>query len=171
MLVMNSISQLLNNLEYFSGMASKVDLRDYEFTEIDSFKYPVGVSYLSVNKSYVHDYQQAFSVLFVKWLYCEHEWDIHELLEEEQWCEILKTIWIPRYLRKVNLKPYMALNFINEAAVWLEHNGFPHKQIELFQAQHKEGNVIEVKDVYACHHCFGETEDVYFLCEFGCGYD
>lgn len=46
--MIENITGLLNDFEYFSKMASKVDLRRYVFDEIDSFKYPVGVNFLSI---------------------------------------------------------------------------------------------------------------------------
>ncbi|NEW05948.1 hypothetical protein GK047_07990 [Paenibacillus sp. SYP-B3998] len=170
--IIDSITELLNDVDYFSEIASAVDLRKYVFDEIDSFIYPVGVNYLSINKSYVNDYQQAYSVLFIKWLYSENEWNLdEESIAEERWAELLKTIWIPRHHKNVNIKQYSPLEFINEVAAWLDHNEFPKAQIELFKTQHSLASLIEVIDLYACHHCFGETEKVFFICEFGCGYD
>ncbi|RXZ81934.1 hypothetical protein EBB07_13095 [Paenibacillaceae bacterium] len=173
--LVDSITALIHDTDYFAEIASKVDLRKYLFDEIDSFVYPVGVYYLSINKSYVDDYQQAYSILFLKSLYYEYDWNVeepvHASITEEKWAEILKTIWIPKQHKKLHIKQYSSLELSNEAAVWLEHNKFPQEQIEQFRAQHSEANVIEVLDIYAGHHCFGETENVFFITEFGCGYD
>lgn len=84
--IIDSITELLNDVDYFSEIASEVDLRKYVFDEIDSFKYPVGVNYLSIIKSYVNDYQLGYSVLFIKWLFSENEWNIEdESIAKERW--------------------------------------------------------------------------------------
>ncbi|MEC0228318.1 hypothetical protein [Paenibacillus alba] len=170
--IIDCITELLNNVDYFSEIAAAVDLRKYVFDEIDSFKYPVGVNYISINKAYVNDYQQAYSILFIKWLYSENEWNLDdESITEARWAEILKTIWIPSHHKNLNIKQYSPLEFINEVTDWLNHNDFPKERIEQFRAQHSQASLIEVIDIYACHHCFGETENKFFVCEFGCGYD
>lgn len=173
----DAVNGLLHDFHRFAALGEAVNLQEYAFEVIEKFCYPVLVSYISVDKRQVRDAAHGFAVLFIKDLYMGNEWD--EDQRWDPWAGCLEHIWLPESFHRdevtgranYDIKEMDTAYFLQEISAWMEHNQISKEEIAGFCQSHAKANVIEVCRVYAGHHCFGETEDRYFIAEFGCGYD
>ncbi|MHC1747467.1 MAG: hypothetical protein AB9856_03645 [Cellulosilyticaceae bacterium] len=164
-----AVSYLLNDFSSFAEIANAVQLQNYSFDIMDSFCYPVSVQYFSIKKSFVKSAIDAFVILYIKKLYLGEDWGDTTLWFS--WTNSLRNLWIPQYFKHIDIKPMKTRYFLSEITYWMKHNKHSSQEINLFIDTHQTAYVIEVRQVYAGHSCFGETENEYFVAEFGCGYD
>lgn len=173
--LIQAVSACLDDTSAFAAAGSKVRLDRYAFTVNDTFRYPILVFYMALPKVQVNSATEAYTALFMKELYYNNEWDEADPIDINQ----LKEMWIPHYFMKYrdrsvpdyNIEEMKTEFFLQEVTGWMETIPIPEDEIRDFEETHKNAHVINVRNVYAGHNCFGETDGHYFIAEFGCGYD
>ena len=66
--------QLTQAKERLAINAASIDIRKYNAHVHDFFQYPLGVSFIGVEKPLVAGWQEAFPVLFILNLYYQNDW-------------------------------------------------------------------------------------------------
>lgn len=173
--LIQAVSACLDDTSAFASAGSDIHLERYTFTVSETFRYPILVSYTALPKDQVRSATEAFTVLFIKELYYNNEWDEADPVDFTQ----LKDVWIPNYFMKYrdkrvpdyDLKEMRTDFFLQEITAWMETIHVSGDEIRLFEETYKNAHIVKVRNVYAGHNCFGETDSHYFIAEFGCGYD
>lgn len=177
------IRRLVAEKKMFANMAANVATEDYNTEIFDFYKYPLGVSFIGVEKSQVKSALDAFVVLFIMDLYYQHDWIdnetmrtnedqfVREKLSTAEWSLILHDLWIKEQFeskaRAFNITERDVKAFEKDFLWWMPDNA-PEEERRRLEQEVATTKWVSSMFPYAFYDkYFGETEQYFFFAESG----
>ncbi|WP_167374917.1 hypothetical protein [Gottfriedia luciferensis] len=165
------IHELFNDLNLFAEQIANVSLTNLLF-DVYEFKInAMQVNLIFTEKGQFDNVQTAFSALFKKELFDSEEWNINDdpSPSDKEWKTTLKNLWINTYYPKeiICIETINKGDFIHRFKNELVAVNAPKTAIREFLNRLKYAETIKVKKGYIYDYFFGQSEDYYFVFEWG----
>lgn len=181
--LIEQLYQLTQDKERLAINAAAIDIRKYNAHVHDFFQYPLGVSFIGVEKPLVDGWQEAFPVLFILDLYYQNDWICSEQertspdqlvvgrMPDAEWITALRDYWIDDYFglknRRFHIKDKDAQPFQKELLWWMPENAPESGKNRLEQELAGTKWVCSLFAGAFYDKFFGETGNYYFFAESG----
>ena len=181
--LVEQLDRLTQDKERLAINAAAIDIRKYDAEIHDFFQYPLGVSFIGVEKPLVEGWQEAFSVLFILDLYYQNDWlcseqertspdqQVVRRMPDAEWIAALRGYWIDDYFglknRWFHIKDKDVEAFQKELLWWMPGNAPESGKKRLEQEVAGTKWVCSLFAGAFYDKFFGETERHYFFAESG----
>lgn len=169
------IRGLFEDINYFAVISADVDISNFSFTSRDYYKYPLGSDILYSDIEQFEDIKQAFAALFIKYIYDAYEWNdtATDAITKEEWERSIKEHFIPNVFYptqyvKLKFEPIEVESFISDLDFYQVGGGALEQESKEIIDKLADAKVIVISETHTTKKLFGITENLVFLCEYGC---
>lgn len=165
------IHELFDDLNLFAEQIANVSITNLLFDVYEFKENAMQVNLIFTEKGQCDNIQTAFSALFKKELFDLEEWNIKEepSPSDEEWIAALKNIWINIYYTKATfcIESINKDDFLIRLRNDLVSVNAPKLAISELESRLRDVEVIQVKKGYMYDYIIGQSENHYFLFEWG----
>ncbi|WP_167374481.1 hypothetical protein [Gottfriedia solisilvae] len=165
------IHELFDDLNLFAEQIANVSMTNLLFDVYEFKENAMQVNLIFTEKGKFDNVQTAFSALFKKELFDVEEWDINDepRPSDEEWKTALKNVWINTYYPSASIciETIKKDDFIRRFKNDLVAVNAPKTAIRELLKRLEHFETIQVKKGYIYDYIFGQSENHYFLFEWG----